>query len=292
MVKSMTGYGRGEFKLDDKEFLVEIRSINHRYMDFFIRIPRKISFLEDKVRKYINSNFSRGKFEIFITYENYNDSSKDVLLDKPLTKAYINAIKELQGITDLKDDLSVSLIANFPDVLKVQNEKEDTDELWKLLELALKKAVDSLVDMRINEGNKLQESIKEKLKIIELKLEAINNNSDKVVLDYKKKLEDRLKELVKQETIDETRMTTEVAIFADRCSIDEEIVRLSSHINQLEENLSIKKPVGRKLDFILQEINREINTIGSKANNLEITKNVVEVKCEVEKIREQVQNIE
>lgn len=288
----MTGYGRGEVKVGDKEFLVEIKSINHRYIDYFIKIPRKISFLEDKVRKYVGDFISRGKLDIFVTYENLNDESKSVLLDEPLSKAYVAAIKSLRDNFGLNDDISTSLIASFPDILKVQKNAENVDELWHVLEIALDQCLKSLVKMRMSEGEKLKISVIEKLDLIESQLDLINCYSGKVVLDYKERLEARLEELLGQQTLDENRLAIEVVLFADRCSIDEEIVRFKSHINQFRETLEIKQPVGRKLDFILQEMNREINTIGSKANNLEITKSVVEIKSEVEKIREQVQNIE
>jgi uncharacterized protein (TIGR00255 family) len=292
MIKSMTGYGRGEFKVGDKEFLVEVRSINHRYLDFFIKVPRKISFLEEKVRKYVSNVLSRGKIDIFITYENYGDDSKSVIIDEFLSKSYVNALKDLSDKFSLTNDSSASLIANFPDVLKVQKGDEDENELWSLLESALKKGMDSLIEMRSTEGEKLKKDILKKLEVINKEIDNVSVHSNKVVSDYKERLETRLNELLEQKSVDENRIATEVAIFADRCSIDEELVRLKSHVNQVKKTLEIEKPIGRKLDFIMQEMNREINTIGSKANNLDITNSVVEVKCEVEKIREQVQNIE
>lgn len=293
MIKSMTGFGRGESQGGGKEFLVEIKTVNHRYSDIFIKIPRPVSYLEDKVRELVNKNLSRGKIDIYISYEDHSEDSKNVLLDEGLVKAYIKAVELLKDKYSLKDDISVSLIARFPDILKVEKAEEDADKIWSVLKVALGNALDNLVTMRENEGEELRSSLLEKADYIENVLKDISLRSPDVVKEYKQRLENRIKELLEQQTVDEGRLTMEVAIFADRCSIDEEIVRLKSHISQMRETLDIKnQPVGRKLDFIVQEMNREINTIGSKANDLLIAKNVVEIKSELEKVREQVQNIE
>ncbi|MCX7923217.1 MAG: YicC family protein [Clostridia bacterium] len=293
MIRSMTGFGRGESQGDGKEFVVEIKTVNHRYSDIFIKIPRPISFLEDKVREMVNKSLSRGKIDVYISYDDYSEDSKSVLLDESLAKTYIKAVELLRDKYSLKDDISVSLIARFPDILKVEKNEEDAESIWSVLKVALENALSSLVIMRQNEGNELKNNLLERASYIEGVLKEISHRSPEVVKEYKQRLENRIKELMDQQTIDEGRMAMEVAIFADRCSIDEEIVRLGSHISQMRETLNIQnQPVGRKLDFLMQEMNREINTIGSKANDLYIGKNVVEIKSELEKIREQIQNIE
>lgn len=292
MIRSMTGFGRGESQEEGRQFLVEIKTVNHRYSDIFIKIPRQISFLEDKVREVISRGLSRGKIDVYISYEEYGDDSKSVLLDEPLTKAYIKAIETLRDTYNLKDDISVSLVAKFPDILKVEKTEVDEEKIWSLLKIALDSALNALVRMREIEGEGLKNSILEKADYMENILKDISLRAPHVVEEYKQKLENRIKELLDQQTIDESRIATEVAFFADRCSIDEEIVRLGSHIAQIRETLKLDQSIGRKLDFLIQEMNREINTIGSKANDLAITRNVVEVKSELEKVREQIQNIE
>lgn len=292
MIKSMTGFGRGEAQGDCKEFMVEIKTVNHRYSDTFIKMPRQISFLEDKVREIVSKSLSRGKIDVFISFENHREDSKSILPDEPLVKAYITALEQLRDKYKLKDDISVSLLSRFPDVLKIEKPEEDEEEIWKLLKIALENALNSLVIMRENEGVELKNNLLDRATFIEKVLNVIINRAPEVVKEYKQKLENRIKELLEQQNVDETRLATEVAIFADRCSVDEEIVRLGSHIGQLRETLNMQQPVGRKLDFLIQEMNREINTIGSKANDLTITRNVIEIKSEIEKLREQIQNIE
>lgn len=292
MIKSMTGFGRGENSQDGKEFTVEIKTVNHRYSDIFIKMPRQIGFLEDKVRELVGKAVSRGKIDVYITYHDYSDDARVVTLDEGLAKTYISATESLRDKFLLKDDITVSLISRFPDVLKVEQAQEDEELLWSVLKTALTKALDSLIEMREIEGEGLRNVLLERADFIDSIVAEIAKRAPEVPKEYKLKLEVRIKELLDQQTVDENRLATEVALFADRCSIDEELVRLASHIEQLREALSIDQPVGRKLDFLVQEMNREINTIGSKANDLSITKNVVEVKSEIEKIREQIQNIE
>ncbi len=214
-------------------------------------------------------------------------------LDEPLASAYIQAVEKLKEKYSLKDDLSVSLISRFPDVLRIEKNEDDEEHLWSVLKRALDLAIDSLLQMREKEGNELRNSLLQKADYMETIISDISQRSPQVVTEYKQKLEYRIKELLNQQTIDENRIAMEVAIFADRCGIDEELVRLGSHLTQLRDILNIKKqPIGRKLDFLVQEINREINTIGSKSNDIIITKNVLELKSEAEKIREQIQNME
>lgn len=292
MIKSMTGFGRGENLQDGKEFTVEIKTVNHRYSDIFIKMPRQIGFLEDKVRELVGKAISRGKIDVYITYNNYSDDARVVTLDEGLAKTYISATESLRDKFSLKDDITVSLISRYPDVLKVEQAQEDEELLWSALKAAVINALDALVKMREIEGEGLKYVLLERADYIDSIVAEIAKRAPEVPKEYKLKLAARIKELLDQQTIDENRLATEVALFADRCSIDEELVRLASHIGQLRETLSIDQPVGRKLDFLVQEMNREINTIGSKANDLSITKNVVEVKSEIEKIREQIQNIE
>ena len=293
MVRSMTGFGRGTCNENGKEFTVEIKSVNHRYIDFYIKLPRQIAYLEERVREVVSKSIFRGKVDIFISFEDRSEDSKSVMLDEALAGAYIQAIEKLKGKYGLKDDLSVSLISRFPDVLKIEKTEDDEEQLWSILNKALETAVASLIQMREKEGNELRSSLLQKADYMESIISQITNRSPEVVIEYKQKLENRIKDLLNQQTVDENRLAMEVAIFADRCSIDEELVRLGSHLSQLRDILSIKKqPVGRKLDFLVQEINREINTIGSKSNDIMITKNVLELKSETEKIREQIQNME
>ncbi len=293
MVRSMTGFGRGTCNESGKEFTVEIKSVNHRYIDFYIKLPRQIAYLEERIREVVSKSIFRGKVDIFISFEDRSEDSKSVMLDEALAGAYIQAIEKLKGKYGLKDDLSVSLISRFPDVLKIEKTEDDEEQLWSILNKALEAAVASLLQMREKEGNELRSSLLQKADYMESIISQITNRSPEVVIEYKQKLENRIKDLLNQQTVDENRLAMEVAIFADRCSIDEELVRLGSHLSQLRDILSIKKqPVGRKLDFLVQEINREINTIGSKSNDIMITKNVLELKSETEKIREQIQNME
>lgn len=292
MIKSMTGFGRGEAREEGREFLVEIKTVNHRYSDIFVKMPRMLSFLEDKVRDMVSKSLSRGKIDIFISYENRGDDSKSVLLDEPLAKAYIKAAQLLRDTYNLKDDISVSLVSRFPDILRIERPEEDEEKVWQLLRGALKNAIDALLIMRENEGQQLKSNLLQILCVIQDVLNEIAARAPEVVKEYKQKLESRIKELLEQQNIDENRLAMEVALFADRCSIDEEIVRLGSHIVQFKAALDNPQPVGRKLDFLIQEMNRETNTIGSKANDLFITRNVVEIKGELEKLREQIQNIE
>ncbi len=293
MVRSMTGFGRGTFSDNGKEFTVEIKTVNHRYIDFYIKLPRQIGYLEERVREVASKNLFRGKVDIFISFEDCSDNSRSVTLDEPLAGAYIQAVEKLKGKYSLKDDLSVSLISRFPDVLRIEKNEDDEEHLWSVLKKALEAAIASLLQMREKEGNELRNSLLQKADYMETIISDISQRSPQVVTEYKQKLEYRIKELLNQQTVDENRIAMEVAIFADRCGIDEELVRLGSHLTQLRDILDIKKqPIGRKLDFLVQEINREINTIGSKSNDIIITKNVLELKSEAEKIREQIQNME
>lgn len=292
MIRSMTGFGRGEAREDGKEFLVEIKSVNHRYNDIFIKMPRQISFLEERVRDSIGKVISRGKIDVYISYEDSTLQSNSIHVNEGLAAAYIKALELLRDKYGLNGDISVSLLARFPDVLKVKESDADEEKTWQLLKTALDCALNALIAMRENEGDKLKRNLYERSCAVENSLKQIALRAPCVVSEYKQKLENRIKELMEQQTMDENRLAQEVAIFADKCSIDEEVVRLDSHIIQLREAFDAQQPVGRKLDFLVQEMNREVNTIGSKANDIVITNYVLELKSEIEKMREQIQNIE
>lgn len=292
MIRSMTGFGRGEYREDGREFGVEIKTVNHRYSDVFIKMPRQLSFLEDRVRDLAGKRLSRGKIDIYISYEDRSEETRRVVFDEALAKAYVDALRKLKDRFGLEDDISVSLVSRFPDILRVEQVEEDEEKLWLMLKEALTGALDSLVAMRENEGEGLREDLLGRVSGMEALLGEVAARAPEVVREYKQKLAVRIKELMEQQTIDEGRLAVEVAIFADRCSIDEEITRLKSHLAQMAEAFRMEQPVGRKLDFLVQEMNREVNTIGSKANDLEITKCVLEMKSSIEKIREQIQNIE
>lgn len=293
MIKSMTGFGRGEYSEEGKRFIVEIKTVNHRYSDVYIKMPRHISFLEDKIRELALKTISRGKADVFISFEDLSGDGTAIFLDEGLAEKYVEAAKKLRDVFSLKDDISASFISRMPEVIRIEKPELDAEYLWSVLKKAVEKAFLSLLSMRETEGKELRKSLLEKSEYIEKVLLEIKDRSPEVVKEYKIKLETRLNDLLTGQNIDEQRLAVECAIFADRCSIDEELVRFNSHISQLRDTLwNDNQSIGRKLDFIVQEMNREINTIGSKANDLLITKNVVDVKSEIEKIREQVQNIE
>ncbi len=292
MIKSMTGFGRGDFQEDGNQFSVELKTVNHRYSEAYIKMPKQMTFLEDKVRELVTKAVSRGKIDVFVSYENSGDNSKEVTYDESLANSYIKTLETIRDTYLLKDDISVSVVAGFPNVMKTEKPVLDEEKLWEILKTALNNAMNNLIGMRKAEGEKLKENLLEKIASMEKTILKIHERSPEIVREYKIKLTDRITELLENQVVDESRIAMEVAVFADRCGIDEELVRLTSHINQTRETLESQEPIGRKLDFLIQEMNREVNTIGSKANDLDITKNVVELKCELEKIREQVQNIE
>ncbi|KZL94422.1 YicC/YloC family endoribonuclease [Clostridium magnum] len=292
MIRSMTGFGRGNIDQDGRSFTVEIKSVNHRYCDLNMKMPKSLLSLEDRIRKVIQEKVTRGKVDVFITQNNYEKQGAKVVLDEKLADSYVECLNEIKERYDIKENISLALISKFPDVVNLKQEEEDVENLWEILSLPLRDAVNLLVDMREREGLKLEKNILLKCDYIKSLLDKIEEKSPLVVEEYKEKLNERLKELLGEGQVDENRIAVEVALFADKSAIDEEIVRLNSHLVQLKETFNLNEAVGRKLDFIIQEMNREINTIGSKANNLEVTNNVLNIKNEIEKIREQIQNIE
>ena len=291
MIKSMTGFGRGEASQDNITFSVDIKTVNHRYSDISVRMPRMVSPLEEKVREYIGSKLNRGKIDIYINYDSFGQDTK-VKLDTNLASAYVDSLNTLKQQFSIKDDISLSLLTRFPDILKLDTEEKDLDFLWSILYSAIEQAVGSLVDMRSREGERLCKDMVEKLDNIMATIDEIKAKSPDLVEVYKNKLYDKIKEMTKDIQLDENRLLTEVAIFADKSSIDEEIVRLKSHIEEFRRTLYVKGTIGKRLDFIVQEMNREVNTIGSKSSDLGVVNNVIAMKTEIEKIREQVQNIE
>ncbi|HOK43981.1 MAG TPA: YicC family protein [Thermoclostridium caenicola] len=290
MLRSMTGFGCYEYSEDDITFTIEIKTVNHRYFDLFLRMPKQIQAFEDRVRSIVSNKIQRGKVDVYITCDNKAEDAIDVVLDERLARAYSDALKAMADHLGIKDDISVSTLARFPDILKVEK-KEDDERIGNILEKAVDQAVSSLVEMREKEGEKLKESMVLNLQNVRAYLDKVRERAPLVVREYKEKLEARIEELAGMK-VDPARLAMEVALFADKCSIDEEIVRLESHIDQMNDLLEKGSPVGKKLDFLIQEMNREVNTIGAKASDLDITRCVVELKSEIEKLREQVQNIE
>ena len=293
MAISMTGFGRGEYKDDNYYFLVECKTINHKYCDINIRLPRKISFLEDKARNFVKNYIKRGRVDIYIKLDLLGSEDVNLKFDETLANQYVNILREIRDKFDLADDISVMNVAKFPDIIKTEEKEEDEDLLWSMLSKALGETLTKLKEMRSEEGQKLAQDVLERCDILQNTIEEIENNSYNVVIDYKEKLNNRINEILDNPSlIDENRLAQEVAIYADKSSITEEIVRFKSHIGQLRNTIVKDESIGRKIDFLIQEMNRETNTIGSKSSDLNITNLVVEIKSELEKIREQIQNIE
>lgn len=292
MVKSMTGFGRGFLEECKKSFTVEMKSVNHRYCDINIRMPKAFMALEERMRAVIQEKVHRGKIDVYITVNTYDKDDVELIYNETLSDNYYECLKKISERYDIKNDISVSLIGRFPEVITVKQKEEDLEAVWKSLSVSLKEAVDSLVYMREKEGSKLYKDINIKSAEIKKMVDKIEEKAPKVVNEYNKKIHERVSELLSQSEIDENRIAMEVALFVDKSSVDEEIVRLNSHINQILETLNLKEPIGRKLDFIVQEMNREANTIASKSTDLEIVNLVLNIKNHIEKIREQIQNIE
>ncbi len=289
----MTGFGRGEYRDEEFEIIVEMKSINHRYKDFFIKTPRQITMLEENIRKYISEKVSRGRIEINIKLNKGAIGDKTLSLNSKLAEEYVRSLKKLKdSFVEITGEISLSLVSRFPDVITATENEVDLDTLWKKVSPALECATSALVNSREREGNTLKKDFEMRLAYINEMLSKAEKRAPIVSQDYRARLEDKVKEYTDSIEVDESRLLSEVAIFADRVSIDEEITRLKSHINRFNTIIEETEPVGRKLDFLIQEMNREINTIGSKANDIEISNCVVDMKSELEKMREQVQNIE
>lgn len=293
MAISMTGFGRGEFKNDNYHFLVECKTINHKYCDINIRLPRKISFLEDKIRNYVKNFIKRGRVDLYIKLDLVGSEDVNLKFDDKLAEQYVKILKEIKDRFDLQDDITVMNIAKFPDIVKCEEKEEDEDLYWNILKEALDITLEKLSLMRQEEGKKLADDTLKRCDILSDLLDQIERYSETVVDEYKEKLYSKINEILENPSIiDENRLAQEVAIFADKSSITEEIVRFRSHIEQLKNTVVKNDSIGRKIDFLIQEMNREVNTTGSKSSNINITNLVVEIKSELEKIREQIQNIE
>lgn len=292
MIRSMTGYGRGENIKDNRKFTVEIKSVNHRYNDITIKLPRSMNYIEDIVRKRLMQQISRGKTDVYIFFETNSQDDIKICLNEILADEYVLQFTKLKQKYKLKDDLSLSLLTTIPDLFTIDKEFVNKDIIIQTLMPALDNALDEFIKLREREGEALKKDILLKLENISNLVDNIKIRSPIMVLEFRDKLKAKVSELLDNSEIDENRILTEVTIFSERCSVDEEVTRLSSHINQVKVILDEKEAIGRKLDFIVQEMNREANTIASKSNDIEITQLTIELKSEIEKIREQVQNIE
>lgn len=292
MLKSMTGFGRAKLEKNNRIYNIEIKSVNHKYTDISIKLPRSLSYLEESIKKEITANISRGKIDVFITFENYSDEGKEIIINKELIKRYVDEFKIIAEENNLSMDIPVTEITKLPDVLNIKKTDDDEDVIASEVKECLKEAIENFVNMREVEGNKIKEDLLERLSRINDIVEKISLSSTGLVEEYVVKLEERIKEILKTNVVDESRLAMETVIYADKCSVEEELTRLKSHINQFKQILQEEKPIGKKIDFLIQEMNREINTTGSKSGSLEITNLVVEAKTELEDIREQIQNIE
>ncbi|HWS43879.1 MAG TPA: YicC/YloC family endoribonuclease [Pseudoflavonifractor sp.] len=292
MVKSMTGYGRGEAVKSGRTITVEIRSVNNRYLDCTVKMPRIYVFAEDAIKARVQSSISRGKVDVFVTIGPSESGDTSVSLNRSVVDGYYRALCEMRDTYGLRDDLSVSLLSRFPDVFLVEKSQEDLDAVAADLCAVTDLALADFDAMRSREGVKLEEDILGRAKAVEDLTARVAERAPGIVADYRARLAAKMAEVLQNKQLDESRILTEAAIFADKAAVDEETVRLRSHLSQLSHMLGQGGAVGRKLDFLIQEFNREANTIGSKCNDLETTRWVVDIKAEIEKIREQVQNIE
>ncbi len=291
MLKSMTGFGRAEQLTEGYLIKIQIKSVNHRYSDITVKAPRYYAFLEEKVRSAAMSKISRGKIEIFVSVEQKEDSDKEITLNKAVASQYINALKGLSEF-DIKDDLSYSSLSRFQDIFDVEYKEIDEEKITEYVLSVFDLAMDGFFEMRRAEGERLKESLLSHLDTVISEVEYIEKRSPQCVNEYREKLRAKIEEVLNGAAVDETRIITEAAIYADKVSVDEETVRLKSHVSEFKKTMEQDEPVGKKLDFIVQEMNREANTTGSKCNDADIASHVVELKSTIEKIREQIQNIE
>ena len=292
MVRSMTGFGRAEKVFGGMEVTVEIKSVNHRYFEFSSRVPRNYAFLEEKLKSFLKEKVSRGKVEVYVTINNSNDDAVEIEVDRFFTDGYVKALKSLAKLYGVKNDITASVIARNSDVFSVKKKSVDEEAVTNAVLETTADAVTAFISMREVEGAKLKEDVLNRTDFILDKVSFVEKRSPETVKQYKDRLYDKIKELLSDAQVDEQRLITETAIFADKVAVAEETVRLRSHIAQLTELLNSDEAVGRKLDFLIQEMNREANTIGSKAQHIDIAHTVVDIKSEIEKIREQIQNIE
>lgn len=291
-MKSMTGFGRSKLEKNSREYVVEIKSVNHKYNDINIKIPRNISCFEEKVKKIISNNISRGKVDVFINFNNYSEQGKNIVINKELAKNYINQLKELAIETDVNSDIKITEIFKMPDVLQMKIEDDESEVIWQELEECVIQATNSFIEMRETEGNRIKQDLFVRINKVEELVNSIFKYSTGLIEEYVVKLKERIKEILMTNVVDEVRLAQEIVIYADKCSIEEELTRLRSHIMQFKNLLETKDSIGKKLDFLVQEMNTETNTIASKSVKLEITDLAIEIKTIMEDIREQIQNIE
>ncbi|MBE6793047.1 MAG: YicC family protein [Ruminococcaceae bacterium] len=292
MIRSMTGFGRAERVTEGMSVTVEIRSVNHRYFEFSSRTPRAYGYLDEKLKNYLQSCISRGKVDVNLWIETVDRPGSEVLINHSLAESYVKALKELAERYDLRDDVTAGSLARYPDILTVHHEPEDEELVWNIVRSVTDEALAAFVAMREREGAKLREDVLSRAETILENVTFIEERSPKTVKEHMDKVEARMRELLNGAAVDEQRLLTEAAVYADKIAVAEETVRLRSHFEQLVQLMNSSDSIGRKLDFLVQEINRETNTIGSKSGDLSITRKVVDIKAEIEKIREQIQNIE
>ena len=292
MLKSMTGFGRCEIVNEQQKITVEMKAVNHRYCDINIKMPKKLSIFEAAIRNLLKKYIQRGKVDVFITYEDYTENNMVLRYNEELAAEYLRVIRKMSEQFGIENDVRTSSLSRYPDVLTLEEQSIDADELWSVLEEALTKACEQFVETRIAEGENLKIDLVGKLDAMLLNVDYIEKRSPEILAEHRQRLEAKVKELLGDSTIDESRIITETTIFADKICVDEEIVRLRSHITSTRTALMEVGSIGRKLDFIAQEMNREANTILSKANDLEVANRAINLKTEIEKVREQIQNIE
>ena len=292
MVKSMTGFGRCEISECDRKMTVEMKSVNHRYLDVAIKMPKKLNFFESAIRSLLKTYIQRGKVDVFITYEDLSEANTTLRYNQALAAEYLKYLNQMAEEFHLEQDVKVSALSRYPEVLVMEEVQEDEEELWKLLEKAVKGACEQFVETRIREGENLKRDLLIKLDELLEHVAYVEERSPQIVAEYREKLTEKVKELLADTQMEESRIAAEVTIYADKICVDEEIVRLKSHIKHTKETLEKEDSVGRKLDFIAQEMNREANTILSKSNDLEVSNHAIELKTGIEKVREQIQNIE
>lgn len=292
MIKSMTGFGRQEVTEGNRKFTVEIKSVNHRYLDVNIKMPKKLNFFESSIRSLLKEYMERGKVDLFISYEDYSEKNGALKYNEDIAGQYLAYLNEMAEHFKLENDIRVSTLSRYPEVFTMEEQTIDEKELWSVLEKAIRGACEQLVASRIKEGEHLRADLCDKLDGMLTYVDFIEERSPVLLKEYKERLEEKVKELLGDKQIDDARIATEVTIFADKVCVDEETVRLKSHIKSTKETLMAGGSVGRKLDFIAQEMNREANTILSKANDLEISDIGINLKTDIEKVREQIQNIE
>ncbi|MEH2942411.1 YicC/YloC family endoribonuclease [Lachnospiraceae bacterium KK002] len=292
MIKSMTGFGRCELADEARRITVEIKSVNHRYLDLAVKMPRKMNFFENNIRNLLKNYIQRGKVDVYITYEDCTENQITLNYNQDLAEKYVTYIRQIGDTFSLPCDLSARELSQCPEVLTMEAQAVDEEELWKLLEQAVTEAAEQFVKTRIREGEQLKKDLLGKLELMSEYVEQIEQRSPEILAEYRQKLTDKVRELLSDAQMDESRILTEVTIFADRICTDEETVRLKSHISSTRDTLTEGGSVGRKLDFIAQEMNREANTILSKANDLTVSDIAINLKTDIEKVREQIQNIE